>query len=204
MLLCFEVLSELLPVLIFAIFYGRHLKKEGIAVAGSHICLLALFIIYLMGVFHFTGAGTLFESTRFGLELRYDQINLIPFSKNINWIGHGLNVVLFIPLGVLLPLLWKKYQRLLPVAATGLAFSVLIELSQLLNIRVSDVDDLILNTLGALLGYLLGKPLSLLAKKMGIPASDGGAMAWGIILLVFFGRFFLYDEMLFASYLYGF
>ena len=197
----YEILTELLPVLVFAIFYGIHLKKKGISVAGSHICLLLVFIIYLMGVFHFTGVGTLFEGMRYGLEIRYDQINLIPFSKNIDWVGHGLNIVLFIPLGVLLPLLWKKYQRLLPVVTTGLAFSVFIELSQLLNIRISDVDDLILNTLGALIGYLLGKPLSLLARKMGIPASDGGAMAWGIILLVFFGRFFLYDEMLFASYL---
>ena len=62
------------------------------------------------------------------------------------------NVLLYLPLGLLLPLVWKRasWWR---VTAAGLALSLVTELIQPVVGRSFDVDDLIANTLGALAGY---------------------------------------------------
>ena len=66
-----------------------------------------------------------------------------------------LNILMFVPLGCLLPLITKKarpYKRLFWIP---LALSILIELCQyLFHIGVCDVDDVILNLAGASLGFL--------------------------------------------------
>ena len=65
------------------------------------------------------------------------------------------NIVLFIPYGFLLPILYKvkgKYVVLL-----GLSLSLFIELFQLFLPRWTDIDDIILNTFGTFIGYLLYK-----------------------------------------------
>lgn len=65
------------------------------------------------------------------------------------------NIVLFIPYGFLLPSLYKikgKYVVLL-----GLSLSLFIELFQLFLPRWTDIDDIILNTFGTFIGYLLYK-----------------------------------------------
>ena len=70
-------------------------------------------------------------------------------------LGLALNAILFIPVGFFLPLLWKRCEHLGRVLGLGFALSLWVELSQLLNWRVTDIDDLITNTLGAVIGWLL-------------------------------------------------
>ena len=72
----------------------------------------------------------------------------------INFVG---NIVMFIPIGILLPLLWKKFDRAWRTIAIGFLISLLIEILQLPQMRSSDVDDLWLNTLGVSIGYILYK-----------------------------------------------
>ena len=43
--------------------------------------VVILFGLYLFGMFHITGAGTLYDAIRYGLDLNSNQINLIPFSS---------------------------------------------------------------------------------------------------------------------------
>ena len=70
----------------------------------------------------------------------------------INFIG---NIVMFIPIGFLLPLLWKKFHNGFITVSIGFLISFSIEILQLPQMRSSDVDDLWLNTLGALMGYFV-------------------------------------------------
>jgi glycopeptide antibiotics resistance protein len=72
----------------------------------------------------------------------------------------GGNVLVFVPFGVLLPWAAPGFARLRRLLLAGIAFSVAIELGQLAvsaalgyTYRVSDVDDVILNVTGVLLGY---------------------------------------------------
>ena len=70
------------------------------------------------------------------------------------------NVIMFIPLGFFLPLNWPGSRRLwkLMLSATGII--VCIELLQMVTMLGSlDVDDLILNLIGCLIGYLFWKLL---------------------------------------------
>lgn len=69
----------------------------------------------------------------------------------------GGNIVLGIPFGVLLPVLVPRARGLLRVAAATALAMLLVELVQgaLITGRAFDIDDVLLNTSGALLGYLL-------------------------------------------------
>lgn len=80
-------------------------------------------------------------------------ISLIPF---VNGILHSdyLNVVMFIPLGFFLPLMWRKYHNGFEIIKLGFYLSLFIELSQLFTrFRATDINDLITNTIGAAVGW---------------------------------------------------
>ena len=71
-----------------------------------------------------------------------------------------LNIILFVPFGFLLATLWKEYRSLRTVALAGLTLSILIEVLQIFTFRLTDVDDLITNTAGAVLGFYIAKLFS--------------------------------------------
>ncbi|MFF8833186.1 VanZ family protein [Streptomyces sp. NPDC015131] len=69
----------------------------------------------------------------------------------------GGNIMLGVPFGVLLPVLLPRARGLLRVAVATALVMLLVELVQgaLITGRAFDIDDVLLNTTGALLGYLL-------------------------------------------------
>ncbi|MGR8007653.1 VanZ family protein [Streptomyces hypolithicus] len=69
----------------------------------------------------------------------------------------GGNIVLGVPFGVLLPVLVPRTRGLVRVAVVTALLMLLVELVQgaLITGRTFDIDDVLLNTTGALLGYLL-------------------------------------------------
>ncbi|MDR2360718.1 MAG: VanZ family protein [Oscillospiraceae bacterium] len=73
------------------------------------------------------------------------------------------NVALFVPFGFLLPLSMKIKQGF--VILYGFVFSLAIEIAQYPLGRWSDIDDLWLNTLGAVIGLLLYTALRFAAPK---------------------------------------
>lgn len=71
----------------------------------------------------------------------------------VNLIG---NVVVFIPFGVLFPLLLRKFRSLLLLTLWAVPSILLLETFQmLLRVGSFDVDDLLLNLMGVWVGYLL-------------------------------------------------
>ena len=79
--------------------------------------------------------------------LEYDSI------RDIIWNVVG-NAAMFIPSGIVLPILYRKLDGFWKVVAGGALISLCIEILQLpFTSRASDVDDLILNTLGVAVGY---------------------------------------------------
>lgn len=70
------------------------------------------------------------------------------------WGNLLLNIALFIPLGVLLPMVGKPFRKWWLTIPAGFALSLAIELAQLgLGRGICDVDDLLANTIGAAVGY---------------------------------------------------
>ena len=69
----------------------------------------------------------------------------------INIIG---NYALFVPSGIILPIINKNLNSFWKVTAAGALLSLFIELAQLpFKVRTTDVDDLIMNTMGVMIGY---------------------------------------------------
>ena len=82
-------------------------------------------------------------------------VNLLDYKSRrdllLNLLG---NVLLFVPSGIILPILYRRLDRFGKVLAAGAGMSLCIELLQLpFAVRASDVDDLLLNSLGTALGY---------------------------------------------------
>lgn len=78
-----------------------------------------------------------------------------------------LNILMFLPLGILLPLINPKFQRLKNTMTIALALTIFIELVQLISGRgVFELDDMVNNFLGALIGYgIVMSILAILNKK---------------------------------------
>jgi glycopeptide antibiotics resistance protein len=79
----------------------------------------------------------------------------------------GGNIILLAPLGVLLPLIFTRLRGLFRITLVGALVSLAIETIQgtLIAGRAFDVDDIILNTLGVALAYLiLGRRISRLIR----------------------------------------
>lgn len=98
------------------------------------------------------------------------RINLVPFvhmndyaifkEAVLNFVG---NTAMFIPVGIVYPYVYKKLNTHGKVIAAGVGFTLCIEIVQLLFYdRVTDIDDLILNSLG----YLIGYGIYLLVKRV--------------------------------------
>ena len=71
----------------------------------------------------------------------------------VNIVGY---ILIFSPLGMPIPLLEKRLNKGWLVVLLGLSFSLTIEIAQTFLVdRVFDVDDLILNSFGTLVGFLV-------------------------------------------------
>lgn len=76
------------------------------------------------------------------------------------------NVIMFVPLGFLVPGIWQKMQKFGWHFLAMVLSIVLIELLQLVtNLGSCDVDDLMLNLVGTTIGFLLWKAVSYIRKK---------------------------------------
>lgn len=110
--------------------------------------------------------------------------NYIPFkslinllnSKNLLTIFRNVagNVIMFMPLGVLAPILFKRVRSIKNIFMISLLCSLTIEFSQFIisyiltiSYKVTDIDDIILNIIGGLLGFIVYKlSLVVLNKKV--------------------------------------
>lgn len=91
-----------------------------------------------------------------------EEINLIPFFTltSEDWKTSLLNILLFVPFGFGLPFITNSYMK--KIVMIGALLSVVIELLQLITgllakvtFRIADINDVIFNTLGAAVGYIL-------------------------------------------------
>ena len=126
-----------------------------------------LFILYVLALIYF-----LFFSEEYGraaMEERQYRYNLIPFVEIRRfWVYRkqlGVmavvtnlfgNVIGFLPFGFILPVILDKMRSGWLIVLAGFGLSVTVEVIQLITkVGCFDVDDMILNTAGAALGYLL-------------------------------------------------
>lgn len=124
-----------------------------------------IFAAYIVVLVYFVFFAEMFGRTHVPTEYRY---NLVPFKEINRFIKYrhqlGMttvfinilgNIAAFMPFGVGLPIVTKRKAKFLRVLLCTFAFSLSIELIQLVSkVGSCDVDDLILNTIGGVLGYI--------------------------------------------------
>lgn len=139
--------------------------------------LKVLFILYIVALTYF-----LFFSERYGRDvgLREYRYNLTLFKELgrcvtyrqqlgiesfiVNIFG---NILAFAPFGFLLPIITPENRKWIKLALITFLFSLTIELLQLVfKVGIFDVDDLLMNTLGGLLGYFIFTIVNELWKRI--------------------------------------
>lgn len=164
--ICRIVVNALLRSLPFIIFwcagravYLRSRADRGLFVEGRREVWLWFLVIYLI---------LLLQITIFRFGLHWVPLDvprttnwqplvtlrlLTPWAKFYNVVG---NIVWFVPLGLALAMVFRPFCYPWWVLLAGLALSCTIEgLQYLFYTGITDVDDVIFNALGALLGWLL-------------------------------------------------
>ena len=148
------------------------MKKRKIIRVISRFC----FVIYMIVLVYF-----LLLSDGFGRMEGYSryQYNLIPFQEIIRFIKYHAyldfsivvinllgNVVAFMPFGALIRWVIDRKTKWFQATGYTFLFSLCVELLQLVaKVGVFDVDDLILNTLGGLIGFWIYYLLLLINRR---------------------------------------
>lgn len=157
---------ELLPVILVAgIICVIVLWKKGRRVASCRGVSCTLFVCYLAGLLAVSAVPSnlwthIWYVLRYhswsGITFRFFtfECNLIPDFWRDFGLEHLGNLLLYVPFGFLVPLLWRGVEGW-KIPALGFALCLCIEIIQLFIGRSLDANDLILNTAGAAVGCLL-------------------------------------------------
>lgn len=203
----YAVSTTVIPTVVIYMLATSYRRSKGYNGRKESLAALLILAVYVGLVFFVTGSGTLYDFLRAGFEYRPDEINVIPLLLDSYTMQYVLNVILFVPFGVLLPLVTPSLAKIRHIFGYGLGFSLCIELSQLLNRRATDVDDLIMNVLGALIGFLLLMIVRKIGKKKSFSEEavipDEKTMPAFYMAGMFLGYFFLYNGLGLAVFLAG-
>lgn len=152
-----DILISVVIIGIILLINARHKNKSRTYLYNTGVMLFSLFMVF---IFYLTGISPM---SGFHLDIRMDEISLVPFAGIIGILQGGItthtiinilgNIIMFVPIGFLVPLLCAKIDSYKRIMIFGFGTSLLIELTQLFLIRGTDIDDLMLNTIGAMLGY---------------------------------------------------
>ena len=96
-------------------------------------------------------------------------VNLVPFRTIRNYIKYSGflhtminifgNIIIFVPFGILLAEIFPKTRNILKILGITFATSFFVEFIQFFIGRSVDIDDLILNLLGSVIGYFIWKKI---------------------------------------------
>ncbi|WP_461204563.1 VanZ family protein [Clostridium sp. DL1XJH146] len=106
------------------------------------------------------------------------------------------NIIMFVPLGILLPSFYQKFRKPVFTIGAGLVFTVFVECFQLLTNRgIFELDDLFNNIIGTILGYCIVMIVFMLRKANGKKLKDGILYFLPILIIVgfFTGIFIRYN-----------
>lgn len=178
--------AALVLISLFLISPNRRRRDSGRSV------LYLLFALYLCSVYTAAGLPNIRRLTY------CPRVNLTPFAYLLSDRSSILNVLFFIPLGFLLPLIWTRFRAFYRTIPFGLGVSAVIEASQVFTYRATDVNDLMTNTLGTLVGYCLAMLLQWIFPVLK-PGSDSRDVYW-ICLAVAALMFFVHPMLSIISF----
>lgn len=118
--------------------------------------LFLCFKLFIDGPFRFANGNRSYNLYPFKtISTMISNYNFVPNVVLINIAG---NIAAFIPLGFLAPIIFRRTVKLRQIALTGAVVSLAAELIQIILARGAfDIDDIFLNIVGTIFGFLLFK-----------------------------------------------
>jgi len=148
------IIFALLGIIIHFCIYKRVFKGSN-RFPRRKVILGSLLAVYLAMVFGVTilNRGIYYQSYANIHFLRSYKEAWNIFSIN-SWQFIILNIIMFIPLGFILPLFHKRFRKVYINFGAGFILTLFIELVQLsAGLGIFDIDDIFNNSLGTLIGY---------------------------------------------------
>lgn len=173
----------LISTIIIVSFRIAYVLKNHIKFVLYQDLLILSFIIYVL---------CLFQVVTFQDTVSWSSNNFIPFREIFRYdFGSQLfvknvlgNMILFLPFGFFVSYYLKSKKALLPVILTLIA-SCSIEIVQMVIGRVFDIDDIILNLLGGVIGFFLYYLLVKIGRKLpDVLKSDAFLNIISVVLLM--------------------
>ena len=97
---------------------------------------------------------------------KWGAASIYRYQARFAWVNILGNVAMFVPLGAFLPSMWQRLQRAWKAIPVGLLAITLVEICQLFTLRGRcDVDDILLNVAGIILGYALWRLVRFCRKR---------------------------------------
>jgi len=184
-----EIIWPMLLIFSTIIIWARifYLKNTNAKIVVHKELISLVFIIYIMCLFYIVTFQdvSLGESNFVPLkEMFRHEIGSRLFIKNV--IG---NILIFLPFGFFVSY-YFKLKKSLPVLSMALITSLTIEITQSKIGRVFDIDDIILNVLGAMFGYFSYRFLDNI--KNSLPKILKNDLIYTIIITIMFAILILY------------
>lgn len=168
---------------------GLRGRIPAIKLAAELVAVVHLSGVIAVAFFPFPIQRELIEAER---EAQFAHNNFFPLVSLLSALGgagsssviyqSAGNFVMLMPMGIYLPFISRRYRGLLLVGMAGLATAAAIEVAQFgisavlgYTYKITDVDDLILNTSGVLVGYVLFRAAARLAPELMRDADDPAA-----------------------------
>lgn len=141
-------------ILFYKLIYKKILhRKKNIEI--KYAVLLSIFTIYIMIIIcatFFTRAPNYMQEVKLDLFSSYREAYFT--GSESCWINIILNILLFLPIGFLLPILNKNLRKIYKTVGIGFLITLIIEITQLItSYGVFEIDDIFNNTVGAMIGY---------------------------------------------------
>lgn len=170
--------------IIYAVLRYMHIKKQQLLTVWNIEIAKGLFVCYLIGLINLTLVPSNFWSYIWAhifigysgseIILFNGEFNLIPSIIKIlmgeltigSWVKTMLvgNLLMFIPFGFFLPIVTNKvYSH--NIVKLALAIPVVIEIIQPIVSRSFDIDDIIMNFVGIMIGYFMSAGLKLIVRR---------------------------------------
>ena len=153
-----QIIISIIIYFIMLIFSYRIIDKSD----RCRLIYITLLYCYFIGVVYYTIFPIYNDEAMreaMGSISFSNNVNIVPFKDILNT-SAVLNIIMTIPFGFLLPFVLKISAK--KTIVIGIMFSLLIETAQLLiglyfdfTVRLIDVNDVICNSLGVILGYMM-------------------------------------------------
>lgn len=190
-----DYFQSLWPIIIIITVIACSLRITYLIKNNQKFCFykefaMLLFIIYIMCLFEIV---TIQDNN-------YDLSNYIPFKEIFRYqIGSRLfikniigNILLFLPYGYFASE-YLKSNKVIPICILTMLVSITIECVQLYIGRTFDIDDVILNTLGGIFGYIVYRTIEKLKTKLPTFFKTDGFINFFIILIMIISIIYLFD-----------